>query len=76
MKRLLIVALLLTSGCASEYRYHQTDDADDYNQTRRVVTNVTDTTRPAFSEPVMDYAAVTAVILAVVVVLGAMGAAE
>ena len=31
--------------------------------------------RPAFSEPVMDYAAVTAVILAVVVVLGAMGAA-
>ncbi len=72
MKHLVIITLLL-GGCTSEYAYHQTDDEYGY---RKVVTNVTDTTKPAFSEPVMDYAAITAVILAVVVVLGAMGAAN
>ncbi len=72
MKKMLIVALLLATGCTSEYRYRQVDDEYDY---RKVVTSVSETSRPAFSEPVMDYAAVTAVILAVVVVLGAMGAA-
>jgi hypothetical protein len=72
-KSVLVAVTLIATGCTSQYSYHQVDDEYGY---RKVVTSVSDTTKPAFSEPVMDYAAITATTLAVVAALGAMGAAE
>ena len=59
MKQLLIIALLL-SGCANEYRYHQTDDGWNDN----VVTTVTEIEKPVISEQMIQFFVIAAGTLA------------
>ncbi len=66
-RRITIVALLMLTGCASNYEYRQTDDSYD----RKVVTSVTETTDAISSETIGDIAA--ALFVATLVAVAALG---
>ena len=67
-RRITIVALLMLTGCASNYEYRQTDD--EYGH-RKVVTSVTETTDAISSETIGDIAA--ALFVATLVAVAALG---
>jgi hypothetical protein len=71
MKRLLIIATLL-SGCSNHYEYHQVDD-EDYDYGRTVTTHVTDTQTPVVGQDAIDFTVVIAVIMGMLMVLSALG---
>jgi hypothetical protein len=67
-RRITIVALLMLTGCSSNYEYRQTDD--EYGH-RKVVTSVTETTDAISSETIGDIAA--ALFVATLVAVAALG---